>query len=112
MLEAGLKITSQEFNEYFKKGSHKSSKFFRTSVVFGVKGDIPKYAVVISKKVLKTAVTRHENKRKIYKIIRQIYPQFSDFKYVFILIQQDIRVVDNDVLRDDLLKLFSSHIKK
>lgn len=112
MLAAEYKITSQEFNNFFKKGIKKSSKRFRISVILDANGEKPKYAVVISKKVLKTAVSRHENKRKIYKIIRQLYPQFLTLKYGFIFIQQDIRTVSEDILIADLKDLLSSCIKK
>lgn len=107
MLAAKYKITSGEFKQFFNKGSRRSSKHFRITTTSGEDVNFSKYAVVISKKVLKTAVSRHENKRKIYKIICQLYPQFLSLGFVFIFIQKDIRGVSGDQLEVEIKYLLS-----
>lgn len=111
MLQSKNKISSTEFNQFYTPGKKSFSKNFRVSVVLGQDSDEPKYAVVISKKVVKTAVSRHKNKRKIYNIIRQIYPQFSSVKYGFVFIQRDISLVDDSVLKSELLEIFRKLVK-
>ena len=112
MLAAKNKISSQEFADFYKQDKKGFSQHFRVSVVLDENVAESKYAVIISKKVAKTAVLRHKNKRKIYKIIRQIYPQFSQVKYGFVFIQRDIAGIDEDLLKSELLGVFGKVVKK
>lgn len=105
MLLSSKKINSVEFKNFLNKGRKKSSKYFKVSIVNDKKYRYSKYAVVINKKIAKTAVLRHKNKRIIFRIISQIYPQFLDNKYTFIFIKQDVGSVNKEELKRDLLVL-------
>ena len=102
MLDSKKKISAQEFDVFLKKGIKKTSKHFRISFIVSKNKDYTKYAVVISKKIAKSAVERNKNKRKIYKIISQIYPQFLDKKYVFIFIQKNILKINENELKEEI----------
>ena len=109
MLSSDKKISSQEFNTFFKKGIRSSSKNLSASLFFKEKEEKSKFAVVISKKTAKTAVLRHQNKRIIYNIIRQLYPQFENIKYCFFLIKRDIKNVDEKELSKEILSILEKN---
>jgi ribonuclease P protein component len=102
MLSKKNKILSGEFKKFFKKGVRNNSKNFNISIILKKNNEKPKYAVVVSKKILKTAVLRNKNKRIIYKILRQLYPQFSHIKYAFIFIKNDISTIKINELKKEL----------
>ena len=105
MLSSDKKISSQEFNNFYKKAQRKFSKNFIISLISSKTKQKTKFAVVVSKKLIKTAVLRHKNKRKIYKILSQLYPQFSNIKYGFILLQNNIENIDEVDLEKELSSL-------
>ena len=105
MLSKENKISSREFKDFFKKGVRNSSKNFNISIIFKKNNEKSKYAIVVSKKVLKTAVLRNKNKRIIYKILRQLYPQFLYIKYAFIFIKNDISTVEISELTKELREI-------
>ena len=105
MLPSCKKISSEEFTEFYRKSKRKFSKNFIISTISGEINEKPKCAVVISKKIAKTAVLRHKNKRKIYKILSQLYPQFSDLKYIFISLQKNIENISDSELENEISEL-------
>lgn len=112
MLARKQKISSEEFKEYYKKGKKIFSQHFRITLVLGNTPENSKYAAVINKKTAKTAVLRNKNKRKIYKILRQIYPQFPQVKYGFIFIQKNIINIDEEILGKEITENMKKIIKK
>ena len=101
MLSSSKKISSQVFKVKLKKKSFKT-KHFIISYVETKKKIETQYAVIISKKVGKTAVLRNKNKRIIYNIISQTYPQFLSMQYCFIYIQKDISKINYQDLIEEL----------
>lgn len=112
MLSRNQKISSEEFKNFYSKGKRSFSENFRFSVVFGENNDVSRYAVVVSKKIAKTAVLRQKNRRKVYKILREIYPQFPQVKYGFIFIQKNIADLDEKILYNEILDNLRKIIKK
>ncbi len=107
MLKATQKISSREFTQFYRKGKKINTEHFRVSLVNTSKKENPKFAVVVSKKVAKTAVLRNKNKRRIYEILRQLYPQFSGVKYGFFFIQKDISRVDFYKLKSEIEEIIT-----
>ncbi len=105
MISSSKKINSEEFKKFFNKGERKISEFFRISIIKQKDKAKSKYSVILSKKKIKTAVLRNKNKRIIYEIISQIYPQFLNNKYTFILLNKDISKINKDLLKIDLIKI-------
>jgi ribonuclease P protein component len=104
MLKASQKISSQEFKIKHKKIKKIKTENFNITLVYNKENKITKSAVIVSKKIIKTAVLRNKNKRIIYKILRQLYPQFFGIKYIFIFLKKDISLVDHNLLKEELLK--------
>lgn len=60
-------------------------------------------AVVVSKKVLKSAVGRNKMRRRVYDILRRAMPSFTDtYDVVVIVKRNDVRVMDFDALEQSL----------
>ena len=102
MIPSCKKISSVEFSKFYKKGLKRSSQFFLISLYKEKENTKNNFAVIISKKTFKTAVLRHKNKRRIYNIIRQLYPQFLEYNYIFITIKSDISEIKDSELKNEL----------
>lgn len=109
MISSLYKINSVNFKKFYNKGIIKNTKYLRVSY-------IPKkidenifshYAVVVGKKISKSAVIRHKNKRKIFNILKEIYPQFSHLKFIFIFLKKDILNISEKEIEKEILKLLS-----
>ena len=105
MLSASQKISSSQFKKYYKKGIKKNSEHFFVSLIYSHKDKQTQFAVVAPKKALKTAVLRNRNKRIIYEILRQYYPQFSHIDYGFIFLKKDISHIKKDEIKKELFKI-------
>lgn len=72
------------------------------------KRDSSRFAVVISKKVLKSAVGRNRIRRRVYEIIRHELPNFKSAHDVVVLIfSSEVISMPHDELTDQLRDLFS-----
>lgn len=109
MIPSIYKINSVEFKKFYNKGINKNSKHIRVSFVYKKMNEsiFSKYTVVVGKKISKSAVIRHKNKRKIYNILKEIYPQFSYLKFVFIFIKTDVLNVDEKEIKNQIVELLS-----
>lgn len=65
------------------------------------KRDLPRFAVVVSKKVYKSAVKRNRIRRRLYEIIRRFVARKDDIKSVDVM----INVYSPEVLNYDPVKL-------
>ncbi len=69
----------------------------------------PRVAVVISKKVLKSAVGRNRIRRRIYEIIRTDMPNISPKSdIVFLVFSSEVLTLPNDELVESLRQLLQS----
>lgn len=65
----------------------------------------PRVAVVISKKVIKSAVGRNRIRRRIYEIIRRKLPEFvSVYDVVCIMASSDARTMPHEELEEVIVK--------
>lgn len=68
---------------------------------------LPRIAVVISKKVLKSAVRRNRIRRRIYEYIRQQTPNFNEtYDMVIIVSSSEFLTMSHDELTSQLGQLF------
>lgn len=66
-----------------------------------------RFAVVVSKKVLKSAVGRNRIRRRVYEIIRQELPRFDGtFDVVVMIFHNSVREMPADELRKTLIEIF------
>ena len=59
-----------------------------------------RYAVVVSKKILKSAVGRNRIRRRVYEAIRLEHPNFKEsLDFIFIIYSKDVLTMDFNELR-------------
>ncbi len=64
-------------------------------------------AVVVSKKVEKTAVARNRIRRRVYEAIRLELPNFTSKRdYIFVIYSKDVKTMSFGKLRDTVNSLF------
>ncbi len=107
MLSKEKKITSRIFKEKYPKSKKKYTRHFRISFCQESEDENTRIAVVAPKKAFKKAVLRNKNKRIIYNILRQYYPQFSQGKIVFIHILKDISLLEKKEIEKEILPILS-----
>jgi len=65
----------------------------------------PRIAIVVSKKVHKSAVGRNRIRRRMYEILRTEIPEFQVYDMVFIVVSAEVRSVDHETLKNTVHKL-------
>lgn len=66
-----------------------------------------RFAVVVSKKVLKSAVGRNRIRRRIYEIIRHELPRFDGvFDVVVMVFHNSVREMESNELKNNLIEIF------
>lgn len=66
-----------------------------------------RFAVVVSKKVLKSAVGRNRIRRRVYEIIRHELPKFDGVYDVAVMIfHKSIKEMPHEELRNSLIEIF------
>ena len=66
-----------------------------------------RFAVVVSKKVLKSAVGRNRIRRRVYEIIRHEIPRFDgNFDVVVMIFHKSIKDIPHAELRQNLVDIF------
>jgi ribonuclease P protein component len=67
-----------------------------------------RFAVVVSKKVHKSAVGRNRIRRRIYEIVRQELPEFTSAHDVAVMVfSSEVLTLPADELRDTIRQLFA-----
>ena len=71
-----------------------------------------KVAVVVSKKVAKSAVVRNRIRRRVYAVTKElIHPQEARGGYVFLVYVAEVATMSHEELRTHILKLIPSNTK-
>ena len=66
-----------------------------------------RFAVVIAKKVLKSAVGRNRIRRRVYEIVRHELPRFDgNFDVAIMIFHKSIRDISHEELRKSLVDIF------
>ena len=66
-----------------------------------------RFAVVVSKKVLKSAVGRNRIRRRIYEIIRRELPRFDGtFDVAVMVFHKSVKDIPHEELRQNLVEIF------
>lgn len=107
MFKKQNRLSSGEFETYFKKGTKKHSPFFQCIYT---PYDQLKVAVVVPKKVIKTAVGRNKLRRQIYHVLRSI---LIDTTGVWIImVKKDAPKTLTEESKNQLIDLVGGVIKK
>ena len=109
MLAAKDRLDSHAVEEVFKKGQRKNRANF--SVVFLLGKEKQRFAVSVSKKIAKSAVTRNKIKRRIYSVLRGIKKDLPQV-WVAIVPKTGILVISFEDLKKELAETFSDILRK
>lgn len=90
--------------------TYKNGKTIRTpkmSLVFADNSrNHQRFAVVISKKVIKSAVGRNAVRRRVYEAIRLVLPEYKENKdCIFVIYSKDVRMMDFKKLQEIIKNL-------
>src|SRR5690606_35223806 len=92
----------KEHTKVQEKGKRKHSTHF--SIQFLEQQELPtKCAVVVPKKVYKKAVKRNHTKRKVFSLVKDIYPQVLPGIHLVVMLRANTDETPNESLRDELL---------
>lgn len=91
----------------YKNGQTVHSRLFNIKYVVNARRDTPRFAVVVSKKVHKSAVGRNRIRRRLYEIIRHQLPSLhTDRDVVVIVVSGDVLALPFDVMTASIEQLF------
>ena len=91
----------------YKNGVAKRSRFLTVKVSRNTHRKDPRFAVVISKKVHKSAVGRNRARRRIYELIREEIPRIHLVHDVAVIVSSsEVLSMSHSELKDQLVKLF------
>lgn len=91
----------------YKNGIAKRSRLFTVKTTVNKRRSVSRFAVVISKKVHKSAVGRNRMRRRIYEIIRQELPVYKGVHDVVVIVSSsEVISVPYDELYAQLRNLF------
>ena len=87
----------------YSRGKIARSKYFIGKYTHNSRRLEPRVAVVVSKKVIKSAVKRNRIRRRIYEVIRLEFPKMipqSDI--VYIVVSSEVLIVSSQELKDSI----------
>jgi ribonuclease P protein component len=88
----------------YRNGLISKSRFITLKSVKDKKS-ISRIAVVVSKKILKSAVGRNRIRRRIYEIIRNIMPELNDFYDIALIVNSsEVRTIEQKELHKIILE--------
>ena len=91
----------------YKNGDAKRSQHVTMKYVSNPRRNLPRAAVVVSKKVYKKAIGRNRIRRRLYEIIRQELPKLkSNIDIVFIVISAEVATMDHHELESEIIESF------
>ena len=92
----------------YSKGRAERSRFFTVKTTYNPHRKLPRFTVVISKKVHKSAVGRNRMRRRIYELIRHEIPRMKSVHDVAVIVlSAEVMVLPSDDLRQQLVTLFT-----
>lgn len=96
------RIPREKLEEIIKQSKSLGGDFFNLKITEN-EVTLPRFAVVVSKKVTKSSVNRHLLKRRFLSIIRAFFNDFKQNDYVFFLKKesatQDFKTLKNNFAR-------------
>lgn len=92
----------------FQKGSPRRSRHLLVRFIKNPRRTHPRFSVVVSKKVYKSAVKRNRIRRRVYDIVRHsITNTTPSYDVVITVFSPDILTLEHSVLAEDLRTLLS-----
>lgn len=89
----------------YSKGKITRSKYFVCKYTVNSRREVPRIAIVISKKVLKSAVKRNRVRRRMYELLREDLPNLQERSDIAIIItSSETLTITHDELRSSLTR--------
>lgn len=82
MLPKENRITTERFKEVFSNGEVQRSSI---GLVKSLPSNLPRFAVVVSKKILKGAVARNVVSRRVYNFLENNLDSYKDNDYIIVV---------------------------
>lgn len=93
----------------YKNGDAFRSRIMTVKAIQNTRRKNPRFAIVVSKKVLKSAVGRNRIRRRLYELIRNEQPYIKkDYDVVVIISSSDVRTMAHDELSENVRSLLRS----
>lgn len=109
MLSKEKKLNSIEHKEVLSLGTRNYSSFF-TLYALKKPQELSKCSVVIPKKITKKAFQRNKNKRKVFDIIKNIYPHISPGYFFVLMARTDVQDLSHEDLYREVQGIFSQYL--
>ncbi len=109
MLPKNKRLTTHIVKDVLLKGKIYHGEHFLLRYLFSPEGKESRYAVIIPKKLVKTAVGRNAYRRRIYSILQQeTLPQY----YLVALMLKKADKLEFDTLKTEITTLFKDFVAK
>ena len=109
MLKKSQKLNSKEHKKLVSSGKIKHGKFLMLQLLNNDE-EITKCAVVVSKKIHKSAVKRNQNRRKVFDILQNIYPQLKQGYLFAFVVRKNIDELSQEELTQEISFLLNEFI--
>jgi ribonuclease P protein component len=112
MLPKKIRLTTSLFDQVFKTGKVQHGSHFWIRSVSLPAGLPSRFAVAVSKKAAKTAVSRNKIKRLVYRAIEELGVGISPNQMVIFGVKNDISLVHNSEIIKELQDLLLKKAQK
>lgn len=65
-----------------------------------------RFAIVVSKKIAKTAISRNKARRRVYSIVKDLIPKFVFKQNVIIILKKSVENKSHDELKKEIEEIF------
>lgn len=87
----------------YRKGQTVRSRLLTVKSVKNTRRNTPRVAVVVSKKICKSAVGRNRMRRRLYELLRRELPTIKpNYDIVVLIFSRDVETIDHSELRHTL----------
>jgi ribonuclease P protein component len=104
MLQRSQRLSVEQFNVVMAKGKISQSPFF--SIRFMKCKGPTKISAVAGQKIFKKAVERTTLRRKIYEVVRNMYPLLVPESHIAVFAKQSLDSLDHQTMAEELKKAF------
>jgi ribonuclease P protein component len=91
----------------FQHGEQARTKFFGIKYVENSRRGQPRVAVIVSKKVAKSAVKRNRMRRRVYEILREHFNFEKPYDLAITIFSDEVLTISHEELKEQLKKMIA-----
>jgi ribonuclease P protein component len=91
----------------FQNGEQARTRFFGIKYIVNQRRDYPRIAVIVSKKISKSAVKRNRMRRRVYEILREHFNFEKPYDIAVTVFSDEVLTASYDELKEQLKKVIS-----